>query len=64
VQGVAERSGIAIDFNISEDFGRLPADMELTIFRVVQECLTNIIRVQISCLTTFPTLKTLGIARL
>jgi signal transduction histidine kinase len=44
VQGVAERSGIAIDFNISEDFGRLPADMELTIFRVVQECLTNMHR--------------------
>jgi signal transduction histidine kinase len=44
VQGVAERSGIAIDLNISEDFGRLPADMELTIFRIVQECLTNIHR--------------------
>jgi hypothetical protein len=26
--------------------------------------LQDIIRVQISCLTTFPTLKTLGIARL
>jgi len=44
VQGVAERSRIAIDLNISEDFGRLPADMELAIFRVVQECLTNIHR--------------------
>ena len=44
VQGVAERSGIAIDLRISESFGRLPADMELTIFRVVQECLTNIHR--------------------
>ena len=44
VQGVAERSGIAIDLNISEDFGRLPAEIELAIFRVVQECLTNIHR--------------------
>jgi PAS domain S-box-containing protein len=44
VQGVAERSGIAIDFKIAEDFGRLPADLELTIFRIVQECLTNIHR--------------------
>jgi PAS domain S-box-containing protein len=44
VQGVAKRSGIAIDFQIAEDFGRLPADLELTIFRVVQECLTNIHR--------------------
>ena len=44
VQGVAERSGIAIDLNISENFGRLPAEMELAIFRIVQECLTNIHR--------------------
>jgi signal transduction histidine kinase len=44
VQGVAERSGIAITLNIAEDFGRLPSDMELAIFRVVQECLTNIHR--------------------
>jgi len=44
LQGIAERSGIAIDLNISDDFGRLPADLELAIFRVVQECLTNIHR--------------------
>jgi len=44
VQGVEERSGIAIDFEIAEGFGRLPAEMELAIFRVVQECLTNIHR--------------------
>ena len=44
VQGVVERSGMAIDLSIAEDFGRLPADMELAIFRVVQECLTNIHR--------------------
>ena len=43
-QGLLERSGIAIDLNIPDDFGRLPADMELAIFRVVQECLTNIHR--------------------
>ncbi|HLV87892.1 MAG TPA: PAS domain S-box protein [Candidatus Sulfotelmatobacter sp.] len=44
VQGLAERGRMAIDFDISADFGRLPADMELAIFRVVQECLTNIHR--------------------
>ncbi|HZC24996.1 MAG TPA: PAS domain S-box protein [Candidatus Binatia bacterium] len=44
VQGVTERSEIAIELDIAEDFGRLPADMELTIFRIVQECLTNIHR--------------------
>jgi len=44
VQGVAERGRMAIDLKIPHDFGRLPADMELAIFRVVQECLTNIHR--------------------
>ncbi len=44
VQGVAERSGLAIDLDISEGFGRLPSDIELAIFRIVQECLTNIHR--------------------
>lgn len=44
VQGAAERSGIAIDLNVSEEFGRLPSEMELAIFRIVQECLTNIHR--------------------
>lgn len=44
VQGLAERGRMTIDFNIPADFGRLPADMELAIFRVVQECLTNIHR--------------------
>jgi PAS domain S-box-containing protein len=44
VQGIVERGGMAIDFSICQDFGRLPADMELAIFRVVQECLTNVHR--------------------
>ncbi len=44
VHGVAERSGMRIGLDICDDFGRLPADMELAIFRVVQECLTNIHR--------------------
>jgi PAS domain S-box-containing protein len=44
VQGVRERSGLSIDLNISEDLGRLPRETELVVFRVVQECLTNIHR--------------------
>jgi PAS domain S-box-containing protein len=44
VEGLSERSGLAIDLRIGEDFGRLAADMELAIFRVVQEGLTNIHR--------------------
>jgi PAS domain S-box-containing protein len=44
VQGLKERSGLEIDLRIAEDFGRLPADMELVIFRLVQESLTNVHR--------------------
>ncbi len=44
VQGLVERSGLEVDLQISEDFGRFPRDLELAIFRLVQECLTNIHR--------------------
>jgi PAS domain S-box-containing protein len=44
VRGLVERSGLEVKLDIAEDFGRLPHDMELTIFRLVQECLTNIHR--------------------
>lgn len=44
IKGLVERSGLAIRLNISEDFGRLPHEMELAVFRIVQECLTNIHR--------------------
>ncbi len=44
VQGLAERSSLAIDLKVPENFGRLPSEMELLIFRLVQECLTNIHR--------------------
>jgi PAS domain S-box-containing protein len=44
VGGLTERSGLGVKLNISEDLGRLPRDMELVIFRVVQECLTNVHR--------------------
>jgi signal transduction histidine kinase len=44
MQGLMERSGLTIDLDIAEDFGRLPSEMELAVFRIVQECLTNIHR--------------------
>jgi PAS domain S-box-containing protein len=44
IRGLSERSGLDIAFSISEEFGRLPREQELTIFRLVQECLTNIHR--------------------
>jgi signal transduction histidine kinase len=44
VQGLAERSSLAVDLKVPDDLGRLPSEMELLIFRLVQECLTNIHR--------------------
>jgi len=44
VQGFAERSKIVVDLELADDFGRLSQDLETTIFRVVQECLANILR--------------------
>jgi PAS domain S-box-containing protein len=44
ISGLADRSGLSISFNISKEFGRLPNEMELAIFRLIQECLTNIHR--------------------
>ena len=43
-QGLVERSGLKCELIIPKDFGRLSDDVEVTIFRIVQECLTNIHR--------------------
>jgi signal transduction histidine kinase len=44
IGGLSDRSGLDISLDISDNFGRLANDMELVIFRVVQECLTNVHR--------------------
>lgn len=44
VEGFGIRSGINVNLKISPDLGRLPRDVELAIFRIVQESLTNIHR--------------------
>ena len=44
IKGFSERSKINVDLDLAEDFGRLPRDLETAIFRIVQECLTNIHR--------------------
>jgi PAS domain S-box-containing protein len=43
VEGLTQRGAIQVNLSVPE-FDRLPADLELTIFRIVQECLTNIHR--------------------
>jgi signal transduction histidine kinase len=44
VDGFSHRSKIAVDIDIPEDIGRLGNHMEIAIFRVVQESLTNVHR--------------------
>jgi PAS domain S-box-containing protein len=44
LDGFTERSQIKVDFELPEDLGRLPQDLETALFRIVQECLTNIHR--------------------
>jgi len=44
LDGFARRSGIKTTFEISSEFGRLDRDVELALFRVLQESLTNVHR--------------------
>ena len=44
LEGFTERSKISVDLELPEDLGRLQQDSETAIFRIVQECLTNIHR--------------------
>jgi len=44
IRGLKERSGLEVTLAIPDDFGRLTPEMELVIFRIVQECLTNVHR--------------------
>ena len=42
--GFARRTGIQVELDLSGDPRRLPRDVELALFRVVQECLANVQR--------------------
>ena len=42
LEGLTQRSGIVATFDAPEEFDRLPRDSELVLFRVLQECLTNV----------------------
>jgi signal transduction histidine kinase len=43
-EGFAERSDVKVDLDLSPEIGRLSPNMEISVFRIVQECLTNIYR--------------------
>jgi signal transduction histidine kinase len=44
LEGFAQRSGIQVNLDLPDDVGRLPRPIELGLFRVLQESLTNIHR--------------------
>lgn len=44
VEGFSKRSGIVLETSIPAGLPRLPPEIELALFRVLQECLTNIHR--------------------
>jgi len=43
-EGFEQRSGIKVHLEMPSDFERQPSDLETAVFRIVQECLTNIHR--------------------
>jgi PAS domain S-box-containing protein len=44
LEGFTKRSGIKTSFEVSPEFDRIPGDLELALFRVLQESLTNVHR--------------------
>ena len=44
IEGFKEKSNVDVSLNLAENLDRLPQDLELMLFRVVQESLTNIHR--------------------
>ncbi len=44
IEGLMKRSQLDVKLSIAEDFGRLPQEVELAIFRIVQEGVTNVLR--------------------
>jgi len=44
IDGFSERSKVKVTLDLPEELGRLPDEMELAIFRMIQECLTNVHR--------------------
>jgi len=44
IEGFSNRSRIDVKLEMPGDLGRLPQEMEIAVFRIVQECLTNVHR--------------------
>jgi signal transduction histidine kinase len=63
VDGFAERSKIAVDLDCGQDLGRLSREVEIAVFRLVQECLTNIHRHSGSSTATIRIARIDGVVR-
>jgi PAS domain S-box-containing protein len=64
VEGFSKRSGIVVELELPKDSSRIPRALELTVFRVVQESLTNIHRHSGSAsakISLIRTSKTIGV---
>ena len=44
ISGFSERSRIKVSLDLPKEMGRLPRELELGLFRILQECLTNVHR--------------------
>ncbi len=44
IEGINKRSAMTITLDIAPDFGRLSPELETALFRIAQECLTNVHR--------------------
>ena len=64
VEGFKQRSGIAATLELDPNFGRLNSEVEIAIFRIVQECLTNVRRDSGSRAATVRLVRSLGEVRL
>lgn len=58
VEGFTKRSGIQVEIEITGMTRRLPLDIETALFRITQECLTNIHRHSGSSVATIRLIKT------
>ena len=43
-RGFSSRSGISVNLDVQPELGRFPREVELTLYRIVQEALTNVYR--------------------
>jgi signal transduction histidine kinase len=43
-EGFSERSGVRVDLELSRELGQLPREIQLVVYRVIQEALTNVHR--------------------